>query len=261
MTGESPGSYVKAAMLHEPSSAPPAIPRPEPPAPHRDTPDGGPFLVVCFGNLASHTQRACQEFLPQLAQAGVPRISLMLMPRCPKVEPLPYFGRWVRSLAEAGHEICLHGDAGAGLADGSSQCADLGIAIAGFAPPAGPLSAAVRAELAARGFAYTVTPDGIDLLPSGIHLDAPAVPLAAGNSWQIPGAWLRTLRTRLLCSARRDAAVLRLDVEPAALYQPALRHTLLTLVREALATRSPATCGELAARAAASSHPLSFQRA
>jgi predicted deacetylase len=236
-------------MLPEPSAGPevsvPGI-----------TPDGGPFLVVCFGDLAPHTQRACEEFLPQLARAGVPRVSLMLLPRCHGGEPLadrPYFGRWVRSLAEAGHEICLHHEAGdeAGgrLAAGSSRCAQLGLAVSGCAPPPGRLSAAGRAALAAHGFTYAVTAAGIDLLPSGRRLEAPAVALAAGSSWQVPAAWLRT---RLLCSARRGAPVLRLDVEPAALYQPALRQTLLTLVRAALATRTAATCGELAARAAAS---------
>jgi predicted deacetylase len=252
MTGESPGSYVQEAMLHEPTAATAGS---DFPAPVRQTPHGGPFLVVCFGNLAPHTQRACQEFLPQLAQAGVPRVSLMLVPRCPQVAPLPYFGRWVRSLAEAGHEICLHGETRETLAEGSSHCAQLGVAVSGFAPPSGRLQtiaalpAEAREALAAQGFAYVVTAGGIDLLPSGRRLEAPAVPLAVGSSWQIPGAWLRA---RFLCSARRGAAVLRLDVEPSALYQPALRHTLLTAVREALATRKSATCGELAARALAS---------
>jgi predicted deacetylase len=252
MTGESPGSYVQAAMLHEPITG---IAGSDFPAPGRQTPYGGPFLIVCFGNLAPHTQRACQEFLPQLAQAGVPRVSLMLVPRCPKIEPLPYFGRWVRSLAEAGHEICLHGEAGETLQEGSSRCAQLGVAVSGFAPPPGrhpalaALSRETREALAAQGFAYVVTAGGIDLLPSGRRLETPAVPLAAGSSWQIPAA---CLRARFLCSARRGAAILRLDVEPSALYQPALRHTLLTAVREALATRKSATCGELAARAAAS---------
>ncbi len=236
-------------MLHEPTAATTGS---DLPTPRRQTPPGGPFLVVCFGNLAPHTQRACQEFLPQLAQAGVPRISLMLVPHCPKVAPLPYFGRWVRSLAEAGHEICLHGEAEETLQAGFSHCAQLGVAVSGFAPPSGrlqTLAREAREALAAQGFAYVVTADGIDLLPSGRRLEAPAVPLAVGSSWQIPGA---CLRARFLCSARRGAAVLRLDVEPSALYQPALRHTLLTAVREALATRKSATCGELAARAAAS---------
>jgi predicted deacetylase len=174
---------------------------------------------------------------------------LLLKPCRHEVESIldrPYFGRFLRSLAEAGHEICLDGEAKPG--EGATLCARLGIALAGCVPPPGPLSAEVRAALAARGFAYALTAAGLDLLPSGRCLATPAVPLAAGSSWRVPAAWLKT---RLLYSARRGAPVLRLDVQPCALYQPALRQTLLTLVRQALATRTPATCGELAARAAA----------
>jgi uncharacterized protein len=245
-------------MLHE---------TPGPPDPGRATASGGSFLVVCFDDLAPHSQRACQEFLPQLARAGVARVSLLLVPRWHGVESIldrPYFARWVRALAEAGHEVCLHGHTHSGidgelhrlgraeteasLAQGAALCARAGIAVSGFVPPCGRLSTEARGALAARGFAYTATAAGIDLLASGRHLPAPVVPLAAAASWQVPGAWLKT---RLLYSARRSAPVLRLVVQPPALYQPALRQTLLSLVREALATRTALTCGELAARAAA----------
>jgi len=62
-------------MLHEP----PALPGLPPPLPA--APGSGPFLVVCFDGLAPHSQRACQEFLPQLAQAGVPRVSFLTLVR------------------------------------------------------------------------------------------------------------------------------------------------------------------------------------
>ena len=228
-------------MLHEPPQLP-GLPPPLPPVSR-----SGPFLVVCFDGLSPHSQRACQEFLPQLAQAGVPRVSFLFLPGSEGERScldLPYFSRWVRSLAALGHEICLRGEPG----DPASEalCVRLGVPVAGFVPPPGPLSAEARRALAERGFSYVMTAAGLDLLPSGRRLPAPAVPLS-GSSWRVPAAWLRT---RLLCSARRSSPVLRLDVDPRALYEPSLRHTLLTLVREGLTTRTPATCGELAARAA-----------
>jgi len=231
-------------MLHESSSGPRAFP------PDSTGLAGGPFLVVSFADVAPHTQRACQEFLPQLAQAGVSRVSLLLVPCCQGAESIlgrPYFGRWMRSLVEAGHEICLHGPPHLAEA-GTALCAQLGVAAAGFMPPAGPLAPEARAALVAGGFAYAATASGLDLLRSGRHLPAPVVRLDAGSSWRVPDAWLRA---RLVYAARRGAPVLRLAVQPCALYQPALRQTLLTLVREALATRTAATCGELAARASA----------
>ena len=231
-------------MLHESSPGPPALP-PDPAGVA-----GGPFLVVSFADVAPHTQRACQEFLPQLAQAGVPRVSLLLAPCCRGAESVlgrPYFGRWLCSLAEAGHEICLHGPPHL-AAEGTALCAQLGVAAAGFLPREGPLTPEARAALVAGGFAYAATADGLDLLTSGRHLPAPVVRLDAGSSWRVPDAWLRA---RIVYAARRGAPVLRLAVQPCALYQPALRQTLLTLVREALATRTPITCGELALRASA----------
>jgi hypothetical protein len=222
-----------------------AEPLPEAAAP------GGPFLVVCFAGVAPHSQRACEEFLPQLVQAGVGRLSLLLLPEGCSAAAVerPYFHRWVRSLAAAGHEICVQGEpVSPGLARASSLCAALGVAVAGCAAPGARLSTEARVALAAQGFAYAVTAQGIDLLASGRRLPAPAVALAAETSWRVPAAWIMA---RVLCSARRDAPVLRLEVHPACLYQPALRHTLLTRVRAALATRVPVTFGELAARAAA----------
>ncbi len=244
VTAEKAGSYAHRddPMLHEP----PPLPGLPPPLPPASGP--GPFLVVCFDGLSPHSQRACQEFLPQLAQAGVPRVSFLFLPGLlgeRSVLDLPYFSRWVRSLAAEGHEICLRGEPGS--VDSASLFARLGVPVAGFVPPTGPLSAEARRALTERGFSYVMTAAGLDLLPSGRRLPAPAVPLS-GSSWRLPAAWLRT---RLLCSARRSSPVLRLDVDPRALYEPALRGTLLTLVREGLATRTPATCGELATLAGA----------
>jgi hypothetical protein len=69
---------------------------------------GRRWLVVSFHDLAPHTQRPCQELLLQLAELGVPRVSLLVVPPGPGVETIldrPFFLRWLRSLALEGHEI------------------------------------------------------------------------------------------------------------------------------------------------------------
>jgi predicted deacetylase len=75
-----------------------------PPAPSA----GRRWLVVSFHGLAPHTQRPCQELLTQLAELGVPRATLLMAPHGRAVETIlecPFFLRWLRSLAAAGHEI------------------------------------------------------------------------------------------------------------------------------------------------------------
>jgi predicted deacetylase len=73
---------------------------------------GGRFLVVSFHGLAPHTQQPCQELLIQLADLGVPRASLLVVPcrqGLGRIEECPSFVRWLASLAEAGHEVCFQG--------------------------------------------------------------------------------------------------------------------------------------------------------
>ncbi len=67
---------------------------------------GGRWLVVSFLGLAPHTQRPCQELLMQLAELGVPRASLLVVPHgAEAILQRPFFLRWLRSLAAEGHEI------------------------------------------------------------------------------------------------------------------------------------------------------------
>ena len=59
-------------------------------------------LAVSFCDLAPCSQRACQEFLAQLEKVGVPRATLLLVPRWHGVEAIaerPYFARFVRACA------------------------------------------------------------------------------------------------------------------------------------------------------------------
>lgn len=222
-------------------------------------------LAVTFCDLAPCSQRACQEFLAQLAKAGVPRATFLLVPRWHGVEAVgerPYFARFVRVSADAGHEICLHGhthpepdaperaefgrldrgEAEQKLAEGAALLGDLGLPLAGFAPPGGRASAGTRAALARLGFAYAVSSQGVERLPGGPVL--PVATIGAGDS-----AWITARRVALRArfAAHHDAPHLGVAIHPRDLFHPALCATLFGLLREALASRAPVTLGELAA--------------
>jgi uncharacterized protein len=235
--------------------------------PSAPAPPAGRWLVVSFHDLAPHSQRPCQELVSQLAELGVERSTLLVVPRWHGMESIqerPFFRHWLLSLVEAGHEICLHGlthPAGPGefhgidreraevkVREGAELLSGLGCPARGFAPPAGRLSPEAREVLRRRGFHYTVTSDHLDLLQEDRRIAAPRVVFDARSLWH---RLVSPLRGRLRFAASRQAPVLRISVHPDDLYEPAVRRTLVALLRESLADRVPVTCGELATHLAA----------
>ena len=229
----------------------------------------GRWLVVSFHDLAPHSQRPCQDLLPQLAELGVPRASLLVVPRWHDMESVcnrPFFRRWLLSLADAGHEICLHGlthcaargefhridgeRAEVKLREGENLLSGLGCPARGFVPPGWRLSPAAREVLRRHGFLYTATLHHFDLLQENRRLDAPAVVFDARNLWR---RMVTPLAGRLRFAASREAPILQIAVHPGDLYEPAVRRTLVALLRESLADRTPVTYGELADRVAGGS--------
>jgi len=227
---------------------------------------GGRWLVVSFHDLAPHSQRPCQDLLPQLAELGVPRASLLVVPRWHEMESIrdrPFFQRWLLSLTEAGHEICLHGlthraargefhridgdRAEVKVQEGADLLSSLGCPARGFVPPRWRLSPAARDVLRRRGFVYTATFQHLDLLQENRRVAAPAVVFDARNLWR---RMVSPLVGRLRFAASRQAPILRIAVHPGDLYEPAVRRTLVALLRESLVDRVPVTYGELADRVA-----------
>ncbi len=225
---------------------------------------GGRWLVVSFHDLAPHSQRPCQDLLPQLAELGVPHASLLVVPRWHDMESIrdrPFFHRWLLSLTEAGHEICLHGlthraaqgefhridgeRAEAKLREGAALLSGLGCPARGFVPPGWRLSPAAREALRRQGFIYTATLRHLDLLQENRRLAAPTVVFDARNLWR---RMVSPLVGRLRFAASRQAPILRIAVHPGDTYEPAVRRTLVALLRESLADRTPVTYGELACR-------------
>jgi hypothetical protein len=75
------------------------------------------------------------------------------------------------------------------------------------------------------------------------RIAAPAVVFDARNLWR---RRVSPLVGRLRFAASRQAPILRIAVHPDDLYEPAVRRTLVALLREALADRIPMTYGDLA---------------
>jgi predicted deacetylase len=244
------------------------------------TPAGERWLVVSFHDLAPHTQRPCQELLMLLADLGVPRASLLVVPRWHGMETIlerPFFLRWLRSLAEAGHEICLHGlthraetpprspvpalvgrvhTAGEGelyglgreqaetrIREGMEILAAAGLAARGFIAPAWLLSPAAREVLCRRDFEYTATLRHLDLLREDVRVAAPTVVFSTRS---FLGRSLSPLVGRARFAASRRQPVLRVAVHPQDLYERGVRRALVSVLRRALADREPVTYGELA---------------
>ena len=241
----------------------------------------GRWLVVSFHDLAPHTQRPGQELLLQLASLGVPRTSLLVVPRWHGVESIddrPYFLHWLRSLAAAGHEICLHGlthqadtlsrglvrgfmgrvyTAGEGefyaiereraeskVREGEEILATAGCPARGFVAPAWLLSPEGREVLRRLGFAYTVTLRHLELLQEDRRILAPTVAFSTRSLWR---RMISPTSAKLRFAASRQAPILRISVHPEDLYEPGVRRALVAILREALSDRTPVTYGELAA--------------
>lgn len=242
----------------------------------------GRWLVLSFHDLAPHTQRPCQELLLQTERLGIPRISLLVVPRWYGVESIedrPFFVRWLQALAQEGHEICLHGlthrvdelprdpvgswmarvyMAGEGefyrigkaraeekVREGLARLAALGLPVQGFVAPSWLLSRQAREVLLRRGFAYTVSQSRLDLLRDNRRIAAPTVVFSTRSlvCRAASRAWA-CLRFKL----SREAPILRISVHPGDLFNPALRSTLLRLIERALEDRAPVTYGELVER-------------
>lgn len=244
------------------------------------SPPGDRRLVVSFHDLAPHTQRPCQELLMLLAELGIPRASLLVVPRWHGVESIldrPFFLHWLRSLAEEGHEICLHGlthradlvprglvstligrvyTAGEGelygigrelaeakVTEGERILAEAGLPVHGFVAPAWLLSPAAREVLRGHGFEYTVTLRHVDLLRDGARVKAPTVVFSTRSFLRRA---LSPLVGRACFAASRRHPVLRVSVHPGDLYEHRVRRALVSVLRQAIADREPVTYGELA---------------
>lgn len=238
------------------------------------------FFTISFHDLAPHTQPICQQFLKDLKALGINKTSLLAVPFWHYREPLnryPDFLRWLKSVEQDGHEICLHGyyhkadevkggpwrqlmgriytnsegefyqlpydSAYERLERGVSLLRSAGLTVDGFTAPAWLLSPDSRRALCDLGFLYTTTWMHFDLLETEEKVFAPALAFSCRTALRrnCSKRWVR-----FWYWLQQDATILRLAVHPADLLYPSIRAMILSLVERAVQLRSPLSYRDLA---------------
>lgn len=230
----------------------------------------GCSLAVSIHDVSPLTRGATDAMLRDLAAAGVPRTSLLVIPdhhRRGTVSGDPAFGAWLREREAEGHEIVLHGyyhrrepGRGGGLRQrlitehytaGEGEFFDLGYGeararlqagkemlsaydVAGFIAPAWLLGE--EAERAARdeGFAYTTRLGGVLDLRSGRPTPSQSLVYSVRSGWrrQVSLGWNAWLAARL-----RANPLARLGLHPPDWEHPAIKAQALRLASGAARER------------------------
>lgn len=229
----------------------------------------------------------CGHFLEGLAQLGVPRISLLVVPRWHGGPPFTEdesFTDWLRELADEGHDICLHGfyhrveavtggavnrlvgrhyTAGEGEYYQIEQAVardrierglrivaeEAGLPVVGFTPPAWLLSEAGRSALVAAGLHYTTTLGSVDFLQLDRRLRAPTLVYSCRSTWRraVSRVWVR-----FWAWANTSAPVLRVAAHPCDFEHASIERSLWARIRAAVEDgREPVTYRDLLPTAAA----------
>lgn len=252
-------------------------------------PDSPPQLVVSFHDLHPGSKSVCAGFLARLTDLGVLRTSLLVVPRWhqgPPVTADAHFVAWLRELAAAGHDICLHGlyhraekVSGGPVQQLIGRCYttgegeffqidrataaqriqeglrlltnEAGLPVSGFTPPAWLLSPAGRAALVEAGLDYNTMHGHVEFLRTGETIAAPTLVYSCRSAWRraVSLVWV-VFWARL----NRAAPVLRIAAHPGDFANPRLESSLYRQVQAALARgRSATTYRDLVP---AISHPL-----
>jgi len=234
-----------------------------------------PALVVSIHDVSPLTRDSVTRILAALSQAGIPRVSLLVVPdhhHRGNITADPDFGPWLRDQVAAGHEAALHGylhqrerrphesaytrfftrlytagegeffdiaypEARAILTRGREELAQVSGAIpTGFIAPAWLLSP--EGEQAARdlGFAYTTRIKAITHLPTGHQTPSQSL------CWSIRQTWRRTVSlawNRLLFHQLTTNPLLRISIHPPDIAHPAIWRQIKSLATKAAEHRTP----------------------
>jgi len=240
-------------------------------------------LVVSVHDVSPGTRDAVADILSGLAEMGVSRVSLLVIPdhhHRGNITGDTAFGSWLRELVAAGHEAVLHGyfhhrerrpgesagtrfftrlytadegeffdiafgDARALLARGRDELAQCaGVPPAGFIAPAWLLSAGGEEAARDLGFAYTTRLKSLsDLSTRRLHH-------SQSLCWSVRAPWRRAVSlawNRILFHALRPNPLLRISIHPPDIAHPAIWRQILFLTTLALEDREVITYQEFIA--------------
>ncbi len=237
------------------------------------------FLVVSIHDVAPLTLPQVEQIVTRLAELGVERCSLLVVPdhhhRGRSLGDRA-FVRWLHELIARGHEIVIHGfyherERRAGestrqklitriytadegefydldymealrlLQEARDEFALHGFSPAGFIAPAWLLGPeAERAALAA-GFRYTTTLREVRDLSTGAQFASQSLVYSVRSNWRCV---VSLLWNRFLFSRLTGNPLLRISLHPADFAHPAIWRQIETLVHRARCDRQPTTYQE-----------------
>jgi hypothetical protein len=233
-------------------------------------------LVVSVHDVAPATRPRVEQILAQLARAGVPCCSLLVVPdyhRTGRSLGQPGFADWLRELSAGGHEIVIHGfyherarragesarqklitrvytadegefydleqeEASCLLREAQNEFAAHGFHPVGFIAPAWLLGAAAERAVLEAGFRYTTTLRGLRDFACGQEIFSQSLVYSVRSAWRrfLSLGWNRTLFRRLTTNP-----LLRLGLHPPDIEHPQIWRQINALVAEALHDRRPTT--------------------
>jgi len=236
-------------------------------------------LIVSFHDLHPGSQSACIRFLELAREAGISRMSLLVVPQFHRNRPFTEeiaFCHWLRQLADAGHDLCLHGyyhesdqvkggllkqitgkvyTAGEGefyqidtptatdrLKRGLAIMEQAKLPVTGFTAPAWLVSDAATQALRENGFTYSTRWGEVDLLQSQSSLNIPTLVYSCRNTWRrvVSKRWINFFHRK-----HRNTPTIRLSIHPADLEYPDIVEHLQKHLKLAMQTRQAATYSDL----------------
>jgi predicted deacetylase len=245
-----------------------------------------PALIVSIHDVSPLTREAVDAMLHDLAEAGVERTSLLVIPDHHRKAPMTgdaEFCAWLRDRACNGQEIVLHGyyhqrarrggewaksvitehyTAGEGeffdlsepeaawrLEKAKAEFAAAGFHPTGFIAPAWLLGNEAEAAVKKAGFAYTTRLKSFKDLDSGRETASQSLVWSVRSGWRRQASlwWNAWLAGRLA-----DAPLFRVGLHPPDWRHAKIRAQALDLIRAALAGREVLTYDEWLARLRAS---------
>lgn len=233
-------------------------------------------LVVSVHDVSPHTMPAVQALVASMAEVGVHRTSLLVVPdhhHRGHFLNYPVFCAWLGEKAAAGHEIVAHGyyhqrprRAGETLRDrfttrlytadegeffdlpeaealallerAKEEFARAGWHPAGFIAPAWLLGAGAESAARQAGFAYTTRLGGVS------RLDRVEEWASQSLVWSVRSGWRRVLSLAWNASLFRrlqDNPLLRIGIHPPDLKYAGIHEQIRTLTRRALVDREVLT--------------------
>jgi predicted deacetylase len=236
------------------------------------------YFIVSFHDLAPHSQQNCQKSIQDMANIGIHKLSLLVVPKWydgPYISENQPFIQWLKQVEDQGHEICLHGlthqaksISGGMLSQATArlytskegefyqveyqQALDMlqsgihcfeqaNFTPSGFIAPAWLLSDEGRKAVINKGFQYTTYLQHLETFPDDKRHYAPTLVFSTRSAWR---RWMSIYWTSFWLNYNKQAPILRLAIHPNDLKYPMIHKAINSLAKSAILQRECITYQE-----------------